>query len=271
MKKKSVIILLIVAVLSIVAAVAFEYVTDRKSSPQYPEIKFASQSIDVYVGATEAELLKGVTATDPEDGDVTDSVVIEGISRIVEGTNMKVTYAAFDSQNHVTKAERTVNYIDYVKPHFTMSGPMVFKNARDVSFISLVGAVDIFEGDISGRVKYSLANSASIDGADEYEVKLSVTNKIGDTVTLPITVSILDDYSNSAMITLSDYLVYVQTGSAFDPASYVESYTVRGNEVDSAKGLKITNNVNTNEPGIYTVDYTESKTKSMTRLLVVVE
>lgn len=271
MKKISKIILLVLAVLSIAAAIAFNVVSNKRSSPQSPQIKFDSETIDVFVDATEADLLRGVTAVDPEDGDVTDSIVIEGVSRIVEGTSMKVTYAAFDSQNHVTKAERTVNFIDYIKPKFSLSRPLLFKNAKEVDFMSYIGATDVFEGDISSRIKYSLVNSATIDGADEYEIKISVTNKIGDTVTIPLTVGISDEYANSDKITLSDYLVYVERGVPFDSKSYVVSHVSGKKEIESAKGLDIINNVNTDEPGVYTVEYTDSKAASRTRLVVVVE
>lgn len=272
MKKKSTIILLIVAVLAVAAAIAFNISNNKKSSPQYPVIKFESDTIDLFVDATEADLLEGVTATDPEDGDITDSVVIEGRSGIIDGKSVKVTYAAVDSRNHVTKAERTVNYIDYARPRFSISKPLLFRSAKEVNFIPYITAEDVFEGDISARIRYSLINSASIeDEAGEYEIKLSVTNKLGDTVTLPLTVGISDEYANSGMITLSDYLVYAERGTAFDPKAYVVSYMAGKREVDSARGLSIVNNVNTDEPGVYTVEYSYSKGASKTRLVVVVE
>ncbi len=272
MKKKSTKILLIVAVLSVVAALVFSIASNKKSSPKYPQIKFDSSTIDLFVDATEEDLLEGVTAIDPEDGDVTDSIVIEGMSGIVEGTSVKVTYAAVDSQNHVTKAERTVNYIDYTKPRFSMSRPLLFGTAKEVNFMPYITATDVFEGDISGRIKYSLVNSASIDDeAGEYEIKLSVTNKIGDTVTIPLTVGISDEYARCGMIKLTDYLVYAERGTPFFPKEYVVSYMSYGREINSATGLNIINNVNTDEPGVYTVEYSDSRATCRTRLVVVVE
>mgnify|MGYP003296231989 CR=1 FL=1 len=272
MKKKGTIILLIVAVLAVAAAIAFDISNDKKSSPQYPVIKFDSDTIDLFVDATEADLLDGVTATDPEDGDITKSIVIEGISGITDGTSVKVTYAAVDSQNHVTKAERTVNYIDYTRPRFSMSRPLIFGNAKEINFMPYITATDVFEGDISGRIKYSLVNSATIeDEAGEYEIKISVTNKLGDTVSIPLTVGISDEYANWDKITLSDYLVYAERGTPFDPKAYVVSYTDGKREIESARGLSIINNVNTDEPGVYIVEYSASRGASKTRLVVVVE
>lgn len=274
MKKKSIIILIIIAVLSVSAAIAFVVKKEEQSSPKYPEIKFGGTIIDVKVDASEKELLEGVIATDPEDGDVTDSLVIEGVSRIVEGTTMKVSYAAFDSMNHVTKKDRLVNFVDYEKPRFSMNAPMLFRSSKEIDFMSNVGAEDVFEGDISKRIKYSVISSSSTDGVDKYEVKFSVTNKIGDTVTLPLTIEVSGDYTNSAMITLSDYLVYVERDTDFFPKQYLVSYTSKGEQITSEKGfnkLDIINNVNTAVPGVYTVDYIESTSGSRTRLVVIVD
>lgn len=60
-------------------------------------------------------LLAGVTATDAEDGDVTASLLVEGISGRNDDGTVQVTYAAFDSNHHVTKATRAVRYTDYTK------------------------------------------------------------------------------------------------------------------------------------------------------------
>lgn len=48
------------------------------------------------------DLLKGVSAIDDVDGDVTESIVIEKLARTSDG-NILVTYAALDSSNNVTK------------------------------------------------------------------------------------------------------------------------------------------------------------------------
>lgn len=60
----------------------------------------------VYTPAmTEKKLLEGITAYDHEDGDVTDSLLIEKISETADG-KVIVTYAAVDSANNVGEAAR---------------------------------------------------------------------------------------------------------------------------------------------------------------------
>lgn len=271
MKKKETIILVIVATVFVVLAIVFSVVS--KKSPQYPEIKFNDETLKVSVDASDDKLLEGVTAIDPEDGDVTDSLVVEGASNLVDGKKIKVVYAAFDSQNHVTKAERTVIFTNYKSPHFTLSAPMIFTPKNNTMLLTCVGAQDVFDGDISGNIKFSVEDDTSINKPGEYVVKFSVTNRLGDMVTIPITVEIVEEAVNIDAIKLTDYLVYIGKGDDFNAADYLDSYAVGGTEHKSASGLKITNNVNTEEPGVYTVDYMYGSNKSgiRTRLIVVVE
>ena len=273
MKKGNVVILTLLAMLAVIAAIGFAFYNKNISSPQYPQITFAEESISVTVDASDAELLQGVTAYDPEDGDVTASLVVEGVSNIAKGDTVKVTYAAFDSRNHVTKAERLVKFVDYKGPRFNMSAPLIFRRANDINLLSCVGAEDPFDGDISGRIKYAIVtNGVSFSDAGEYEIKLNVTNSIGDTAMLPVTVEITTQDYNPAHITLTDYIVYLEVGDEFNPRDYVVGYTVRDTEHEGAYGLRIENNVDTDEAGIYTVDYSyTSSPQSHTRLIVVVE
>ena len=75
---------------------------DRKG----PEIFFNEENQIVYEdGMEEEQLLKGVTAVDEKDGDVSASLLVEKVA----GTNGKeviVTYVAKDSANNVGKASR---------------------------------------------------------------------------------------------------------------------------------------------------------------------
>ena len=76
---------------------------DRKG----PEILFDEEKqIEYAEGMDEALLLKGVTAVDEKDGDVSDSLLVEKVA----GTNGKeviVTYVARDGANNVVKASRS--------------------------------------------------------------------------------------------------------------------------------------------------------------------
>ena len=80
---------------------------DRKG----PEILFDEEKqIEYAEGMDEALLLKGVTAVDEKDGDVSDSLLVEKVA----GTNGKeviVTYVARDGANNVGKASRAFTVV----------------------------------------------------------------------------------------------------------------------------------------------------------------
>lgn len=273
MKRKNIVLLSLLTALALVAAIGFAIQRKCVSSPQYPEIKFAQDTISVPVDASDAELLRGVTAVDPEDGDVTASLVVEKMTNLVKDNAVKVTYVAFDSRNHVTKAQRTVVFTDYNGPRFVLTAPLIFRSSNDVDVLKNVGAEDPFDGDISGRVKYSVVtNGASLSEVGEYEIKLMVTNSIGDTEALTLPVEITAQDANPANIELSDYIVYLNVGDDFNAREYVKGYTVNGNYREGAGGVSVKSDVDTDEAGIYTVTYTyNGRVNSHTRLFVVVE
>lgn len=66
-----------------------------------------------------------------------------------------------------------------------MAAPLIFRLSNNIDMLSNVGAEDVFDGDISSSLKYSISNDTSVDTIGEYEIKFSVTNKIGDTAVLP--------------------------------------------------------------------------------------
>lgn len=271
MKKLTAIVLTVLMVLSLGGLVVYLFHEKTVTGGASPEISFASELIEVPVAATDAELLQGVTATDAEDGDVTASLMVESVSHFVSDGTVKVTYAAFDSQNHVTKAARSVRYTDYTPPRFTLSAPLVFTESAVSDMLSYVGATDAIDGDLSTRVKVSAKDSGSlVSSVGSHEVEFRVTNSLGDTEYLTATVDVVNGSYNSAQLTLSSYLVYLTAGESFDAAGYLVSYLRDGQLVSgSTSGVTIDSAVDPATPGTYEVTYTMDN--SYTRLIVVVE
>ncbi len=275
MKNRSTfIILLTLTVLSVALAVGYTVYARAASSPGLPHISFDSSTIEASVNATEEELLRGVTASDPEDGDVTASLIVEGISRMTNSQTAKVSYVAFDSQNHLARAERTIRFTDYKSPVFDLTRSMEFRLAGNIDITKYIEAQDVFDGDISDKVRYSIDSDAiSLSSIGEHKVTLRVTNSLGDTAHLPITVEVTSDEPNTAGIKLKQYVVYIPVGSEFDAAAYVVGYTAGTEQRTGADGLRITNDVDTEAAGVYSVKYSYvyGGTESHVRLTVVVE
>ena len=63
---------------------------------EMPRIICEYENIEASVNTTDEELLKGVTAIDKEDGDITSSLVVESISKFVEkAKDLGVTFVFF--------------------------------------------------------------------------------------------------------------------------------------------------------------------------------
>lgn len=77
---------------------------------QAPVIKVKKADISYQEGQGYGELLKGVSAKDNRDGDVTDDVFIDRIVPIKDGKAI-VYYGVMDKAKNVGTAKRTVNYV----------------------------------------------------------------------------------------------------------------------------------------------------------------
>lgn len=276
MKRLFAIVMLFLTALSVGGVILYSVHKTMATGGASPEIHFDQDEIEVKTGTGFEELLQGVTATDKEDGDVTDSLMVEGISHFVEKDVVNVTYVAYDSQNHVSRAMRRVHYIDYVSPRFSMSGPMLFlsKNVGDV--MDYIGASDVVDGNISVKAHASFDDTTTaLATVGVHDVEISVTNSLGDTSRLLIPVKVVEDVPHSESIPLKTYLVYVEKYSQFDPAYYLanadqaEGYSTMGES-----SMRIDSKVNTVTAGVYPVDYYLMKNDTIsatTRLIVVVE
>ena len=264
MRKRISIVLIVLTVLSVVGVGVYRFLVARSTGGEAPVITFEGNTLEVTTGAIEPELLQGVTATDAEDGDVTDSLIVETSTHFVSDATVEMTYAAFDSQGHVTKATRRVRYVDYTSPRFRLTAPLIFSEAGVSDLLTCVHAQDCVDGDISSRVKASSLESGTLlSTPGEHYMEFRVTNSTGDTAYLKTTVEVMSGYNGSKQIPLTEYLVYLPVGSEFDPKAYLSE------ELSANRKLAIENEVNTDAPGVYEVHYTLDN--AVTKLIVVVE
>lgn len=280
LKKKTMIqirrVLLLLALVMILLYGLNRLLLYRSFDKTGPEIQFDEELLKVSVKVTEEELLEGVKATDNKDGDVTDTVIIESISKLLPGNERIVTYAAFDNDNHVGKAERRIQYKDYKAPRFSLDEPLTTSLSSDMSeMIGALHAKDCIDGDISDQIVITNADITGLSGDEAsmtYEVQ--VTNSCGDIASLQLPVSINMSGTNSqfAEIKLEKYLIYKKVGKSVDFESYIEDVVAAGN-VASAADVKVTSDYDKSEPGVYTATYTlevNGETAS-TQLYIVVE
>lgn len=274
--KKSV--LLFTALCCVVFAVYY-VLSGQTDDSTAPVISFPDEEIQASVGAAETELLYGVTARDNRDGDVTGSLVVESISALEPDHTAEVTYAAFDKAGNVAKAKRTLRYIDYESPRFTLSAPLVFRSGTSFNVLNYIGAVDAIDGALNGRIKATLVSrDSSITAEGVHQVEFRVTNSMDDTIYLTVPVEVYSSAAYNATVELSENLVYLEIGSRFDPYSYLKALRASGELIDLKNygdrvSVTYSSDVSTSTPGTYSVAYTVKygNYTGYTRLIVVVE
>lgn len=268
-----------------------------------PVLTAESDVIKVSIQITEQELIQDISAVDGKDGDVSDSVLIENIEKKSDGApnEFLITYVAFDQSNNSGSLTRTLYYTDYEQSHFIFERPLRFPANQQLALLSHFKAEDCLDGNITPFI--TLEGSADIlkDAPQKgfYDIKVSVTNSVGDTAELPMRVEIYEDsYEEQTMrpkIVLTQYIAYVKKGEDMDINIYLdhiedkgykmidfeeksdssEEDVVQGDSVVSISEIQSESNVDTSTPGVYSVVY--SYTSETTgydcnaRLTVVVE
>lgn len=111
MKSKITIILFGIAAILFALCSSAVLVGDRTA----PEVTAPVKDITYTEGDDYAVLLDGVSAYDPEDGDISDKVRIYDIAVMDQGGKALVTYAVYDEAYNLGKATKVVNYIDVPK------------------------------------------------------------------------------------------------------------------------------------------------------------
>ena len=213
-----------------------------------PVITCDSDVIEVRVGASDHALLNGITATDNRDGDVTDQIMVKGVSQLIGANTAKVTYVAFDSSNNMSTFQRTVQYTNYERPRFSLNKPLTFPLGANIALLDMLTATDILDGDISDSICVTSQN-VDTGTAGIYSVTVQATNSLGDVESLPLNVVIRNGASSYVPLALTDYIVYLDAGSSYRAANYITAPS-------AADGVEIDSSVDPQTPGIYNVAYT---------------
>lgn len=222
---------LLLVLLCAITTATYAYLYVLSDDTTAPIITIDSEVLEVSVHADDVTLLQGVTAIDNEDGDITSSILVEGISNLLADDTAIISYAAFDEAGNVSKAKRTLKFIDYEPPVFGQNRALVFQSNASPDILSFMSASDKLDGDISNRIKGTLiSDTSNLNNPGIHQVEFRVTNSLGDTeyITLPVEVYTAGTYN--ATIELSDYLIYVKRGSVFKPEEYLENMFVGSNE-----------------------------------------
>ncbi|MBC2103732.1 immunoglobulin-like domain-containing protein [Listeria booriae] len=209
--------------------------------------------------------MSGVSATDPEDGNLSSSVKITAndVDTTKEGV-YHVTYSVTDSDGNTTTKQVTVTVTSNDAPTIEATDHTLKKGAK-FDPMADVTATDAEDGNLTKDIKIT-ANDVDTSQEGTYHVTYSVTDSDNNTTTKQITVTVTSN--DAPTIEATDHTL--KKGTKFDPMSEVSA--VDKEDGDMTKDIKITaNDVDTSQEGTYHVTYsvTDSDDNTTTKEITV--
>lgn len=214
MKSKKVIgLLILVIVIAVIVVISAGVISDRKG----PSIKIPSELV-YSDNITEDDLLKGVTAYDSKDGDVSDTLIVENIIILDNKTQVKVTYAAKDSNNNVTEKSVVIPYKEHTAENETTPSE----------------------------------TQTSVDNPTELSTEVEAT-----TESIPEeTTQVPTESAEAPVLTLTTYETEIVKGSEVNWLKYVSDITDdKDSRNDLFKRIMINDYADVNTPGEYQMKY----------------
>ena len=244
--------LFVLTALGFATLVVYQFTHDDTAPPV---ITSDSDLLELSVTATEQELKQGLKAYDNMDGDITDRIVVQRISHLVNATDATVTYLVFDDASNAATYQRTLRYTDYQKPRFYLTKALTYNVGETITLRDRLGARDVIDGDLTDSILVSESN-ASNTVPGYYAITVQVTNSAGDTAVLPLTVTVQNQSVTTPRILLREQLVYVDAGQSVNYASYLLSAT--DPMLSGTQNSQVTINdedADLSTPGVYEVYY----------------
>ncbi len=268
-------ILCIATALSVLAFALAIYYTQFYKDVVSPEIRIDSDVITVSVADGDDALLRGVTAADNRDGDISASVRVDGVSQLTGPNSARVRYIVFDRAENAATASRTVVYSDYEAPRISILQPLIYNVGDTIALQGRVLARDCLEGNITSSIRISSQNLTN-RSPGTYHLTIWVMNKLGDISTVNIPVIVREDNEDAPIVELTSYLVYLERGESFNPRTYFQSYfeSAASRLRHPYDQLEVTGEVDTDTPGSYEVTYSATNSAGLTGeaiLTVIVE
>lgn len=235
---------------------------EEETNGSAPLINSSIDTLSVSCDYTREDLLEGLIAYDAEDGYITDNIIPGRFTSFTEKGVSEIEYYVYDSDNNCGRYKREVVFIDYSSPKVDLSHPLVFyaKDASDGVIMDCLYGKDCLDGD----VKHIKVNSSDIDYATvgNYTISISLINSFGDTATYDLPVHIIKKTYRGLEIRLNENLIYIKSGTKFDPTGFVKEVEWSQTEEmipEKDWGLEIKSNVDTSKAGIYEVRYVIKK------------
>lgn len=219
-----------VVILAVLCAVlsGLIFFTVGKKDTVPPEITFEKKSI-YYDGQDTSTLLNGVSASDDQDGDVTESVIISAIYPVSDQTGV-VVYAAKDAANNVTTQGRGFYYEGY-------------------DAVEAIGLSNAVQSDIENTETADVQEEGSGDTEPESDIQGSADGGLTEEAYEQMKETNLSQ--GIPFVRLLEHEVVIEQGSTFNIYRYIAEAV---DDVDTISTmLRVRGSVDTTVPGEYEI------------------
>ncbi len=198
------------------------------------------------VQGTKFNSKEGVTATDNEDGPLTDKIeVVEETVKIDTVGSYQVTYRVTDKNNTTTTKTITVTVTENKKPVINAEDKEVTQY-RELNELDGVSATDEEDGKVEVKVKNS---TVKLDTPGDYEITYQATDTYNQTTEKTIKVTVIKD--EAPVINAEDKTI--TQGTKFEA---LKDVTAEDKEEGKIKEIEVVkNDVKEKEIGKYEVTY----------------
>ena len=239
----------------------------NQSAPVYTQIKINKTTpIITLVGDEELtqEVHKryyemGAKATDQYGNNITKDIIISGsVNTSIVGTYY-IYYDVVDAAGNTVRAERKINIVDTTPPVLTIKPDvMTLDQYGSFDLMSGVTAIDNYDGDITSKVvvtpsssNWNVVTAATITRVFTY----SITDINGNNTTKTRTITMID--KEAPVITVNPGNIYVmEVNTPSDGHSKPVFNATASDNVDPSVVVVITDDININKVGTYTVTFT---------------
>ena len=242
-----------------IAGSAANAVLNRNGGGEAPAIKSTEDKISVPCKYTGSDLLQGMTASDEEDGDLTDRIMIGNFSGFKSRGVADLNYMVYDSDGNNDACTREVQFRDYKPPKISFNSPCVFfaRESGSGDLKQNTRAYDMLDGDVTKRVRITKTD-ADFKEPGKYTFSVYVFNSFGDEVTMDFPVHILDPAQKGNTVSLAAAIEYLGKGAAFHPEDYFNGVTNdnTGSPLPpDSYTLTVDSDVDSSKEGMYEVHY----------------
>lgn len=163
--------------------------------------------------------IEGITATDAEDGDLTDEIKISGSVKTYTVGDYPLTYSVTDSHGNTTSVECiiTVELNDESAPTINGVANTTIELGTEFSILENVTATDNIDSSAELTKKITTTGSVNVWAEGEYVVKYNVTDTAGNDAT-----------EVSRVVTVVDNVAYndaIKLSGAFEANEYTTELT----------------------------------------------